>query len=203
MRIASLLLLLLACDDKPSDDTSVDTDAPPDTDTDTDAPPDTDTDVPPDTDGTGCPTDELALLPGTGSFAFEPLADGDAVTIVHGPQGGWHIWIGGQVTGSATTFVDVAPRVVILKDGTQLAGDQEPQRVAVASDGCGGTFYGVFAYLDDYVPAQGTLLETICRLRGQELEITVTVTDPVTSATATSVVQVVAERDPYDNAFCE
>jgi hypothetical protein len=29
---------------------------------------------------------------GTGVFAFVPIADGDRVPIIHGPQGGHHIW---------------------------------------------------------------------------------------------------------------
>ncbi len=189
------LLVLLACNaDKPSDDTPVDGDA----DTDTDS--DTDTDTVPDTD---CATDQLAMSPGTGAFAYEPLVAGDRVTVVHGPQGGWHLWVAGSVTGTAATSVLVAPQVVVLRDGTQLAGDQEPQAVAVTSDGCGGTFYGGFAYLDDYTPDAGTLLDAICRLEGEALELTVTVTDPATGDTTTTAVEVVAERDPYDEAFCK
>jgi len=30
---------------------------------------------------------------GTGSWRFEPLEDGQEVELVHGAQGGWHLWI--------------------------------------------------------------------------------------------------------------
>ncbi len=176
-------MLLIACNaDKESDDV-VDTDGTTETD--------------------GCPTDELAISPGTGAFEYVPLADGDPVTIVHGPQGGWHIWVAGALTGTAATSALIAPTVVVLKDGTQLAGDQEPQAVTVTSDGCGGTFFGGFAYLDDYAPDEGTLLEAICRLEGEILDLTVAVTDPASGATSTASVEVVAVRDAYDDAFCK
>ncbi len=40
-------------------------------------------------DPKGPPTLEL----GTGSFRFEPLEDRQEVELVHGAQGGWHMWI--------------------------------------------------------------------------------------------------------------
>jgi hypothetical protein len=38
---------------------------------------------------------------GTGSWRFEPLEDGQNVELVHGAQGGWHIWISLKVSGAA------------------------------------------------------------------------------------------------------
>jgi hypothetical protein len=45
----------------------------------------------------GCPTEEPppdgpAVDLGTGELDFEPLADGDRVAIVQGPQGGYHLY---------------------------------------------------------------------------------------------------------------
>jgi len=43
--------------------------------------------------------DEPATLElGTGSWRFEPLEDGQEVELVHGAQGGWHMWISLRVT---------------------------------------------------------------------------------------------------------
>ena len=45
------------------------------------------------TSPTGCFANEAAIDVGTGATAFEPLAEGDPVVMVHGPQGGWHLLV--------------------------------------------------------------------------------------------------------------
>jgi hypothetical protein len=36
---------------------------------------------------------------GTGEAEFEPLTDGQVVPIIHGAQGGYHVWLSAQVLG--------------------------------------------------------------------------------------------------------
>jgi hypothetical protein len=36
---------------------------------------------------------------GTGEAEFEPLAEGQEVPIIHGAQGGYHVWLSAQVLG--------------------------------------------------------------------------------------------------------
>jgi hypothetical protein len=36
---------------------------------------------------------------GTGEAEFEPLTDGQIVPIIHGAQGGYHVWLSAQVLG--------------------------------------------------------------------------------------------------------
>ena len=47
------------------------------------------------------PPSAPALELGTGSWRFEPLEDGQEVELVHGAQGGWHMWISLRATGAA------------------------------------------------------------------------------------------------------
>jgi hypothetical protein len=53
----------------------------------------------------GCPTDpptppgEEFLEVGSGEWRFEPIEDGAEVDLVHGSQGGWHVWISMRTEG--------------------------------------------------------------------------------------------------------
>jgi hypothetical protein len=49
----------------------------------------------------------LAVDIGTGEISFEPLSDGGEVTLVHGPQGGFHIWTSVRVRDPNITDVHV------------------------------------------------------------------------------------------------
>lgn len=56
------------------------------------------------------PSDDPTLALGTGETTFVPLVDGDAVELVHGPQGGYHTYVGFAATGldgSAAWTADV------------------------------------------------------------------------------------------------
>lgn len=53
---------------------------------------------------------EAFLELGTGTARFQPLEDGDEVPMVHGAQGGWHLWISARATGlsSGTGSLEIA-----------------------------------------------------------------------------------------------
>jgi hypothetical protein len=190
------LALLAACDDGG-------TGAVPGDDDDSVAGDDDDDDSVP---ATGCAA-PLGVTVGTGATSYEPLQDGASVTMVHGPQGGWHVETAGLVTASAVE-VSVLPRIVApsLED-LQIAGDQQPTYLALAlydAAVCEGQFYGVRAYLDDVDPsALGmNFQEFICSLEGVELELSVDVSDLSTQETASSSVTVVAQLDSSDVQTC-
>jgi hypothetical protein len=52
---------------------------------------------------TGCgvppPPAETSVELGTGEWQFEPLANGQNVALVWGPQGGYHVWLSVQTQG--------------------------------------------------------------------------------------------------------
>lgn|GEM_PF-1640584 len=53
--------------------------------------------MPPEDDVT---PDEVATLEvGTGTFRFEPIETGEALPLIRGAQGGWHIWVAVRVHG--------------------------------------------------------------------------------------------------------
>ena len=46
----------------------------------------------------GPPEESQAYLElGTGSWRFEPVTDGDEISLVRGAQGGWHLWVSVRV----------------------------------------------------------------------------------------------------------
>lgn len=45
------------------------------------------------------PAADAALLLGTGTWRFEPVADGDTLPLIRGAQGGWHVWVALEATG--------------------------------------------------------------------------------------------------------
>jgi hypothetical protein len=47
------------------------------------------------------PEPEPILEVGTGTFRFEPLADGAPLPLIYGAQGGWHVWVAIRVHGVA------------------------------------------------------------------------------------------------------
>jgi len=149
-----------------------------------------------------CHTDPLALQVGTGIVMFEPLTQGAEVIIVHGPQGGWHIDIGGEV-GGTTDLIEISSVITRNSTGVVIAGDQQPSRIALpgwSSETCLGAFYGITTYVDDD-PA--TDQAYICGMEGETLTIELTVTDlsfPAKSVTET--LEVTMALDPIDEKPC-
>lgn len=156
-----------------------------------------------DDDGLGsndaCAVSPLTVEVGGGESSFRPLTDGADVVIVHGPQGGWHVDVAG-VVGHARQTVAVRPRLVLEADGTQLAGDQQDEYVALADydvGACTGRFWGRRAFVDD---VQGTDQAFICELEGAVATLSVEVRDPQDERLATDEIRVVLRVDPVDAA---
>jgi hypothetical protein len=127
----------------------------------------------------------LALEAGWGEFAYVPIDDATELTMVHGPQGTWHLDLAASLTGS-TPKVMVSPRVTLIDEGIVLALEQDVLYAEVVNydeDTCAGTVPGVRAFLDDHTPTSGTILEFICDLEGRELEIEVSATELLGTAT--------------------
>ncbi len=70
------------------------------------------------------PEPATTLEIGTGTWRFEPVADGGEVPLVYGAQGGWHLWLAIRVRGVAA---DSASLEVVHYP---LASPHEPVRVA-------------------------------------------------------------------------
>lgn len=75
----------------------------------------TDSGIPP----VDCPThDEATFELGTGEIDFEPLADGDMLPVVPGPQGGCHFWVSVTTDGFAQRRFQVRYEVKFTASGT-------------------------------------------------------------------------------------
>lgn len=157
------------------------------------------------TDGGACGGD-LAVVPGTGATGFVQLNPGDPVTMVHGPQGGWHVETAGFVTSSLQN-VAVAPTLFASSLAMQIAGDQQDQFIALAqysAEGCSGQFSGVRAFVDDVDSSTLGLdyQQFICSLEGQTLELTIAIEDVGSGTSATATQTVTAQLDTADVGAC-
>ncbi|MEQ1571636.1 MAG: hypothetical protein ABMA64_38765 [Myxococcota bacterium] len=157
-----------------------------------------------------CP--ERAMVHGTGETAVEPLVVGQELTIVNGPQGGWHVWTAAELTGFGPE-ITVLGSVVATANGAVLASaTSEPVWMDLSvSPGdwtydpatCAGAFYGHETRLDDFVPAGGdSTLEVICNLNGRSLDVTLEVTDVASGEALTSTVAVLGRPDQTTQTSC-
>lgn len=211
MRLFWLLTpaLLVACSGGGTSGDDTGTAVPGDDDDDTTMPGDDDDDttIGDDDDDTGtahvCHAEPATLSIGSGAGLYAPLSSGDPVVLVHGPQGGWHIDLGGSVSGFSD-LIEIAGYVTVVGGATIAGQDQQPSRVALvgwSDTTCTGEFYDIRAFVDD----EGiNTLDYICGLETQPLEIEITVTDLIDPSRAvTETLLVEAALDPVDVEPCD
>jgi hypothetical protein len=142
--------------------------------------------------------EDIMLVLGIGAEEFAPVEAGDSVTLIHGPQGGWHLEAAGLVQQSAPE-VSVQPRVIVPElDDLELVGQQGPTFVALVGYDPAvreGVFYNVRGLLDSDQ-------ELVCSLAGLTLRYEITVAEFTTDRTATASIDVVAALDPADEPLC-
>lgn len=150
-----------------------------------------------------CEEGDIEVTPGTGADEYVPLASGDPVILVHGPQGGWHIEGAGHLTNVGPEVTIEQRATVAELGGLELVGSQGPAFQALVghdSATCEGRFWGVRGFLET---AQGALSgqDFVCTLRDLTLhyEFTVSVGDRA----GTAAVDVVAALDPRDVQTCD
>jgi hypothetical protein len=140
-----------------------------------------------------------AVEVGNGQYGHEAVEDGDVVVMVHGPQGGWHIWYSFLATnlGDLVTYtitgedLDLDRRIVEESVSVALVPELD-------SD-CAGESYGVFGYLPLDDPDTATSEAPPDYLVGHTLEMGVEVVSfDDNSITATSSVTVTTTCDPDD-----
>lgn len=139
------------------------------------------------------PCDRPTVEVGTGADAFTPVTEGDAIPIIFGPQGGWHLWGAFRDTG--------LDPVVTVSYTIRRAADDAPLSdslftVATVRDGeCAGTFAGLQGVLTlehvDHAPEDNP--ETL--LDGVEVVLRIALED-VAGLTAADEVTLVAEAQP-------
>lgn len=141
------------------------------------------------------PCEIAAMALGTGAEGYLPLAAYDLVTLVHGPQGGWHIDVGAQVTGLGQV-VSVLPEVRRASDGARISSNTLPEFIGMsAQEPCGYVFWGIRALLT--VPEEDPIAY-ICGLSGEELLLSVRVEDLQTGIALEETISVVGASDEDD-----
>ena len=151
----------------------------------------------------GVPTDP-GLSPhawvqvGGGDDHFEPLADGDPLVMVHGPQGGWHV-LGSVRDGGLDAVVEIRFRVWAEEHGGALISDNRyrVQQVPDPEQPGAYAYPGMYGYLWVDELAQGELDTPPELLAWQELRLRMDLVDERGNAT-TGQLRVIAEPDPDD-----
>ena len=124
--------------------------------------------------------------------AREPLADGDPVVLVNGPQGGWHVGVNAGVRGARELWMGAT---LTGPDGATLSVDDPPTAVRLYGwdpESCEGLLTGLQARLVERDRA------AICALAGTRLRLSVEVEDLYTGVQGSRTVEVVATSDPHD-----
>ena len=115
------------------------------------------------------------------------LEDGGTLTLVHGPQGGWHVSIDATVQGRRDLLFRGA--LTVLATGEAVAGEGGENRITLADwseDDCTGQ-QTLFSHIND---AAVVNQDYICELVGQELLFAFEVADPDGGSDSNSVVLV-------------
>ena len=147
------------------------------------------------TDTGACACDSASVEVGGGDVEFIPLTDGADATMVHGPQGGWHV-LGSARMSNFSPIVRIHYTVTVEATGAIVADNN--YRVEMRTDGeCSGYYAGMYGYLDVRELADGELDTPPELLAGQELRLTMEVADEQ-GAAATDSLMVIAALDPMD-----
>lgn len=149
----------------------------------------------------------LAAEIGEGEFGYEVRNPGDGFTMVHGPQGGWHMDIAGVVTGS-NGVVRVQSFVTADSTSTQIAGagqeNDTPLQLAGYDESiCSGSFFKGRTFIDDVDLPSAEYQGFICNLHNQPLTIEVHITDLKSEETAITTLSATAQIDPNDVPECQ
>lgn len=147
-----------------------------------------------------CAVTDPSVEIGNGEAAHSPVADGAVVTMVHGPQGGWHVWYSfeaynfGEIVTFEITGEDTNKGITVIDETTSQA------LVADTDATCGGVAYGAFGYLALDNPKTADVDESPpAYLTGDEMIMHVTVTDiSDTTLTAEDEVSVTLACDDLD-----
>jgi hypothetical protein len=143
-----------------------------------------------------CEAADPTAVIGTGEYAWEPLEPGDEITMVHGPQGGWHI-LGSVRIDAMYQNVEIHYTITDVASGHVVSdNDYFVQQVPVA--GCEGEVIGRYGYLDDYA-VLGEADTPWELLACHEVTLAMSITDRMWKKTVDASIHVIAVPDPADS----
>ena len=144
-----------------------------------------------------CRCTEPSVTIGTGELEWEDLPDNAPLTMVHGPQGGWHMLGSAQVCGSRNV---VTIHYTITHDNSATVVSDNTYRVALVTDesSCCGYYPGMYGFIGVHEMAEGELDTPPELLACESLTMKMVVTD--TGGRSLSVEKsVIATPDPTDS----
>lgn len=141
----------------------------------------------------GCAEPELVL--GDGAEPFKAFQQGQEAMIVHGPQGGWHVWASVQVRNTDPFLqlhytIDTVPDQIRVSDNLYFVQMTNWKN-------CVGEIYEIFGYLDVTPMIDGDRDAPPELLVGRTLHLDMTITDS-TDRSDHAEVDVVGIPDPKD-----
>ncbi len=143
-----------------------------------------------------CFDDAPFLEIGTGSSTWEPLEALDPVTMVHGPQGGWHI-LGGAAVHHTNAIVRIDFTITDAASGVVVSAVSYSIQLLREPDSCTGHVANLYGYLDVSGLDDGTGQTPHELLDGSTLLMEMAATDSA-GRIARGSLQVVAVPDPED-----
>lgn len=153
-----------------------------------------------DTGSTGLPDCEAlpaSIEIGTGEFAFIEVEPHDEITMVHGPQGGWHM-LGSVRTENMAPNLRIHFSITDLASG-ELISDNEYFVQQVATGVCTGEVVGRYGYLNLYDDLKKGEDDTPWELFScHEVRYDMEVTDPTWGKKVAESLTVVAVPDKKD-----
>ena len=142
-----------------------------------------------------CDCYEPEVKVGGGADHFEEVADGAAVTMVHGPQGGWHV-LGSARISFTVPLVRIHYEIEVPGRAVRVS-DNNLSVMIVEDSACSGYYPGMYGYLDVSAIAEGEADTPPEVLAGETIVLRMTIED-AEGRTATDDLSAVAALDPMD-----
>ncbi len=144
-----------------------------------------------------CACNDATVEVGGGESGFEGVDDGARVTMVHGPQGGWHVLAGARFA-NFNPIVTIHYTIALQPEGVLVSDNT--YRVQMVQDAeCTGFYPGMYGYLDVSGLAEGDQDTPPELLADREIWLAMEVTD-TEGRTAFDTLPAVATLDPIDAA---
>ena len=148
-----------------------------------------------DTADPSCFADAPALTIGSGEYDWVDLSQQSPVTMVHGPQGGWHM-LGSARIDHTEPIVRILFTIKVKDSGVVIADNTYTVQMIRDQD-CSGYYPGMYGYLDVSELADGEADTPPELLSNQPVIMEMTAED-LEGRSATASLEVIAVPDPVD-----
>jgi hypothetical protein len=145
--------------------------------------------------GRTCLEGDPSLVLGTGETEWRDLSEEASITMVHGPQGGWHILTSLRLVEMGV-IVNIVTQLTDISSGVEISHNQYTLQSTPNND-CFAEIVGLYSYLDVSALADEDNHTPPALLDGHELALEVSVTASDGLVLEESLV-LIAVLDPAD-----